>query len=316
MNFLSIKFTYSDTNKRYHTLNYYLRKRFGRKVIKVSLNGGFTCPNKDGTKGIGGCTYCSALGSGDFGGDPCKSVREQFEDVRKILSEKWRNALYIPYFQAGTNTYAPIEKLKALFESALTLENAVGLAISTRPDCISEETADYLAELSERTYLTVELGLQTMHDATAEKINRCHSCAEFLEGYEKLASRGINICVHIINGLPGESREMMLETARFAARLKPHSIKIHLLHIIDGTVMGEQYKNGEIEGMEYEDYINTVCDQLEILPPETVVQRITGDGDRKTLLAPKWSLDKKRVMNGIDMEMERRDSCQGRFFNS
>lgn len=309
------KFCYSDTNKRYHTQNYYLRKRFGKKVIKVSLNGGFTCPNKDGTKGKGGCTYCSELGSGDFGGNPCKSVREQFEDVRTALSEKWPDALYIPYFQAGTNTYAPVEHLQGLFEEALSIENTVGLAVSTRPDCISDEAADYLAELSQRTYLTVELGLQTVHDITAKKINRCHTYADFLSGYEKLHSRGINVCVHIINGLPGENREMMLETVRRISQLDLHSIKIHLLHIIRGTAIAAQLEAGEFEPMSYDDYINIVCDQLELLSPEVVVQRITGDGDRKTLIAPLWSLDKKRVMNGIDKELLRRNSFQGSSFN-
>ncbi|MBQ2824255.1 MAG: TIGR01212 family radical SAM protein [Oscillospiraceae bacterium] len=310
------KFRYSDTNKRYHTQNYYLRKKFGKKVIKVSLNGGFTCPNKDGTRGRGGCTYCSELESGDFGGNPCKSVREQFDDVRSVLSEKWPDALYIPYFQAGTNTYAPTERLRELFEEALSIENTVGLAVSTRPDCISDETADYLAELSMRTYLTVELGLQTVHDITAEKINRCHTYADFLNGYQKLHSRGINVCVHIINGLPGEDREMMLETVRRISQLDLHSIKIHLLHIIRGTAIAAQLEAGEFEPMSYDDYINIVCDQLELLSPETVVQRITGDGDRKTLIAPLWSLDKKRVMNGIDKELLRRNSFQGIKFNA
>lgn len=310
------KFRYSDTNKRYHTQNYYLRQKFGKKVIKVSLNGGFTCPNKDGTRGRGGCTYCSELGSGDFGGNPCKSVREQFDDVRSVLSEKWPDALYIPYFQAGTNTYAPTERLRELFEEALSIENTVGLAVSTRPDCISDETADYLAELSMRTYLTVELGLQTVHDITAKKINRCHTYADFLNGCEKLHSRGINVCVHIINGLPGEDREMMLETVRRISQLDLHSIKIHLLHIIRGTAIAAQLEAGEFEPMSYDDYINIVCDQLELLSPETVVQRITGDGDRKTLIAPLWSLDKKRVMNGIDKELLRRNSFQGIKFNA
>ena len=305
-------FIHSDNNKRYHTLSFYLKQKYGKKVIKVSLNGGFTCPNRDGTKGTGGCTYCSELGSGDFGGDPQKSIRDQFKEVREKLAAKWPDALYIPYFQAGTNTYAPLEKLKLLFEEALSIENAVGLSVSTRPDCISEEIADYLKELSRRTFLTVELGLQTVHDITAEKINRCHSFDDFLRGYKMLSDRGINVCVHIINGLPCENKEMMLETARQVSLLKPHSVKIHLLHIIKGTRLAEQFIHGEFEEMSFEDYIGTVCDQLELLPPETVIQRLTGDGDRNTLIAPRWSLDKKRVMNGIDMELERRNSFQGK----
>lgn len=270
-------FKYSDSNKRYHTQNYYFKQRFGCKVIKVSLNGGFTCPNIDGTKGTGGCTYCSAKGSGDFGGDPVKPLCEQYDDVRRLFNRKWKNdkkdnVLYIPYFQANTNTYAPLERLKALYEEVLSFEGAVGLAVSTRPDCITDETADYLAELSKRTYLTAELGLQTIHDVTAEKINRCHTYADFLDGYEKLHSRGINVCIHIINGLPGETHHMMLETAKAVSKLDIHSIKIHLLHIIKGTVIAEQYENGEFDTMTFDDYISTVCDQIELLPPEVIIQ--------------------------------------------
>lgn len=305
------KFIYSDTNKRYRTQNCYLKRRFGGKVIKTALNGGFTCPNRDGTKGVGGCTYCSALGSGDFGGTPGKPLKEQFEEMKAVLGKKWSGAMYIPYFQAGTNTYAPVERLRVLFEEALGFEGVVGLAVSTRPDCISDETADYLGELAERTYLTVELGLQTVHDETAKRINRCHTYADFLEGYEKLRARNVNVGVHIINGLPGETAEMMLETAEKLSHLDIHSIKIHLLHIIKGTALAAEYEKGSFEAMTFEDYINIVCSQIELLPPEVIIERITGDGDRSTLIAPKWSLDKKRVMNGVDKEFVRRDSFQG-----
>lgn len=304
-------FKYSDTNKRYHTQSYYLKHRFGCKVIKISLNGGFTCPNIDGTKGRGGCTYCSASGSGDFGGDPSKPLREQFAAVRGTLMRKWSSAKYIPYFQANTNTYAPLEKLRTLYEEALSFDDVVGLAISTRPDCISEDTAEYLGELSKRTYLTVELGLQTCHDDTAALINRCHTYEDFLRGYELLQKYNVNVCVHIINGLPYETHHMMLETVQRLAGLDIHSIKIHLLHIIKGTKMAQLYESGAFDAMTFEDYVNTVCDQLELLPPEVIIQRVTGDGDRDTLLAPRWSLDKKRVMNGIDMELARRDTFQG-----
>lgn len=300
------------TNKRYNMQSAYLKERFGKKTVKVSLNGGFTCPNIDGTKGTGGCIYCSAKGSGDFGGNPCESVKAQFADVKSRLVNKWgSDLLYIPYFQANTNTYAPLERLKALYSEALAEENAVGLAISTRPDCISEETADYLAELSRETYLTVELGLQTIHDDTARLINRCHNYADFLQGYEMLERRGINVCVHIINGLPFETREMMLDTARELGRLRPHAVKIHLLHIIRDTVLAEMYERGEFEAMAMDAYIETVCDQLELLPADTLIERLTGDGDRETLIAPLWSRDKKSVLNGIDKELRRRGTVQG-----
>lgn len=304
----------AENGKRYLSQNEYLRKRFGGKVMKVSLNGGFTCPNRDGTKGVGGCIYCSESGSGDFAGDPSLSVTEQFEAVREPLMKKWKDcSLFIPYFQAGTNTYAPLPRLKALFEEALSLENVCGLAVSTRPDCISEETADYLAEISRRTYLTVELGLQTVHDKTAALINRCHTYADFLKGFEMLSSRGINVCVHLINGLPFESREMMLETVRRVSELPVHSIKLHLLHIIRGTRLAEMYERGEFPVMELDEYVSLICDQLEIIPPDVIIERLTGDGAKDDLIAPLWSLKKFCVLNEIDKEMRRRDSFQGKF---
>lgn len=301
-----------QTNKRYNMQSAYLKKRFGKKTVKLGINGGFSCPNIDGTKGTGGCIYCSAKGSGDFGGNPCESIKVQLAEVKKRLSGKWGDdLLYIPYFQANTNTYAPLERLKQLYGEALAEENTVGLAVSTRPDCISEKTADYLEELSRETYLTVELGLQTIHDSTAALINRCHTYSDFLHGYEMLEKRGINVCVHIINGLPFETREMMLSTARELGRLSPHAVKIHLLHIIRGTALAAMYERGEFEAMSMDGYIETVCDQLELLSADTLIERLTGDGDRETLIAPLWSRDKKAVLNGIDKELRRRGTVQG-----
>lgn len=307
-------FRYSNTNKRYHTFTYFLEQKFGRKVAKISLDAGFTCPNIDGSKGVGGCTYCSARGSGDFAGDQSLSLREQFEQVRQVMNQKWPDAVYIPYFQAHTNTYAPLEVLKEKFEEALSFPDVMGLAIATRADCITDEIADYLRELAQRTYLEVELGLQSVHDVTGERINRCHSYADFLEGYQKLADRGINICVHIIDGLPGEDREMMLETARRLSHLHLHSIKIHLLHVLKGTVMEQQLAQGQFRLLTREEYVGIVCDQLELLPPQMVIQRVTGDGERESLVGPEWSLKKLCVMNEIDKELVRRNSFQGKNF--
>ena len=307
-------FRYSNTNKRYHTFTYFLEQKFGRKVAKISLDAGFTCPNIDGSKGVGGCTYCSARGSGDFAGDQSLSLREQFEQVRQVMDQKWPDAVYIPYFQAHTNTYAPLEVLKEKFEEALSFPDVMGLAIATRADCITDEIADYLGELAQRTYLEVELGLQSVHDVTGERINRCHSYADFLEGYQKLADRGINICVHIIDGLPGEDREMMLETARRLSHLHLHSIKIHLLHVLKGTVMEQQLAEGQFRLLTREEYVGIVCDQLELLPPQMVIQRVTGDGERESLVGPEWSLKKLCVMNEIDKELVRRNSFQGKNF--
>ncbi len=307
-------FRYSNTNKRYHTFTYFLEQKFGRKVAKISLDAGFTCPNIDGSKGVGGCIYCSARGSGDFAGDQSLSLREQFEQVRQVMNQKWPDAVYIPYFQAHTNTYAPLEVLKEKFEEALSFPDVMGLAIATRADCITDEIADYLRELAQRTYLEVELGLQSVHDVTGERINRCHSYADFLEGYQKLADRGINICVHIIDGLPGEDREMMLETARRLSHLHLHSIKIHLLHVLKGTVMEQQLAQGQFRLLTREEYVGIVCDQLELLPPQMVIQRVTGDGERESLVGPEWSLKKLCVMNEIDKELVRRNSFQGKNF--
>lgn len=308
-------FPYSDTNKRYHTQSYYLKKRFGCKVMKISLNCGFTCPNIDGTKGIGGCTYCSE-GSGEFAGSPALSVTEQFESVKKKMNEKWHEGLYIPYFQANTNTYGPLSKIRAMTEEALALENVVGISISTRPDCISDEVLDYLAELHKKTYLTVELGLQTIHDKTAEMINRCHTYADFLRCYERLRKKDINVCVHLINGLPGEDFDMMMRSAEEMSRLELHSIKLHLLHVMKGTKLAESYAKGEFETLTLDEYANIICSQLEILPPELIIQRVTGDGGKDVLVAPLWSLKKFTVMNEIDKKLAVCNSWQGKKFSS
>ena len=306
------KFKYAfDKNKRYHTWNYYLRQKFGEKIFKVSLNAGFTCPNVDGTLGYGGCIYCSREGSGDFAGNPNDNLRKQFDEIKTMMLKKWPNAKYIGYFQAFTNTYAPLEVLKERYETVLGFEDVIGLSISTRPDCLPDDVVDYLAELNERTNLWVELGLQTIHDETSDIINRGHSYQDFLDGFKKLKDRNIKTVVHIINGLPGEDKEMMMQTAKAVADMGADGIKIHLLHIIKDTPLQDFLNNGQIVPMEQEEYINLVCDQLEILPEEMVIHRLTGDGKRDELLAPLWSLKKWEVLNRIDDEMKRRGTFQG-----
>ncbi len=304
-------FKYSLDNKRYHTWNYHLMNKFGEKVFKVSLNAGFTCPNIDGTKGYGGCIYCSDAGSGDFAGKPCDSVLEQFEKVKTKMHEKWEKAKYIPYFQAHTNTYAPLEVLKEKFEPVLKQDGVVGLSIATRADCLSDDVVEYLYDLSKRTYLIVELGLQTIFDKTGELINRCHTYREFLNGYKKLSDKGINVCVHLIIGLPGETKEMMLKSVKEVAKLKPHAVKLHLLHILKSTRLAKMYENNEFKTLTREEYVDIIVDALEILPEETIIQRLTGDGARDSLIAPLWSLKKFCVLNEIDKEMVRRNSYQG-----
>lgn len=304
-------FIYSDGNKRYHTLNYHLKTLFERRVFKAVIDAGFTCPNLDGTKGVGGCTYC-LNGSGDFTHGSDKTVQEQVREELLRIRAKNPDADVIAYFQAHTNTYAPLPVLRRLYESARQIEGVCGISIATRADALEAETMDYLAELSPQTYLTVELGLQTIHDRTALKINRGHTYAEFLQAYRELKKRNLRVCVHIINGLPGETPVMMLETARELGRLRPDAVKIHLLQIMEGTELAKQYAQGLVAPMEKEEYIDTVCSQLEVLSPETVIERITGDGAHDKLIAPRWGVKKLSVLNGIDRELVRRNTWQGR----
>lgn len=306
-----MNFPYSFGFKRYHTQDYYLKTKYGKKVFKVPVDAGFTCPNRDGTKGVGGCVYCSERGSGDFAGDKAKSITSQFYEVREKLYEKWPEADAILYFQPYTNTYGTVAHVQALLEEGASLDGVVGISIATRPDCISREMAEMLGEFSKRIPIEVELGLQSIHPQTAEAINRCHSLAEFQEGYVRLKQQGIRLCVHLINGLPGETSEMMLQTARYVAALKPDSVKFHMLHLTHNTLLGEQYKLQPFPLMEREDYVNLVCDQLELLPPETVVERVTGDAVGEALIAPLWTRKKLVVINNIDKTLRTRNSQQG-----
>ncbi len=306
---------YQD-GKPYYSLDNYFKTTYGGKVFKVSLNAGFTCPNIDGTKGVGGCTYCSSSGSGDFAGNPMESLDRQFNNIVVMMHKKWKSAnLYMPYFQAHTNTYASVEKLKGIFEPFVAKEGVVGIDIATRSDAVTEEIADYLDDLNRRTDLIVELGLQSVFDKTGVRINRCMSYDEFLKGYDMLKKRNIKVCVHLIDGLPGEDKEMMLESARKTAALKPDFVKLHLLHVIKGTKLSEQYANGEFDVLTQEEYIDIIIRQLELFSPETVIARLTGDGKRSELIAPLWSLKKFEVLNEIEWEMERRNTYQGRLYN-
>jgi len=305
------KFKYAFDNKRYHTWNYYLRNTFGEKIFKVSINAGFTCPNIDGKITYGGCTYCSKEGSGDFAGNPKDDLIKQFYDIREMMLKKWPKAKYIGYFQAYTNTYAPLEVLKEKYETILELEDVIGLSISTRPDCLPDDVVEYLGELNERTNLWVELGLQTIHDSTSKLINRGHDYKTFLDGVEKLKAKNIKVIVHIINGLPGEDYNMMMETAKAVSKMGVDGIKIHLLHVIKNTPMEKMLEKGMLKLMTQDEYINLVCDQLEILPEEMIVHRLTGDGKREDLVGPLWSLKKWEVLNQIDATLKERNSFQG-----
>lgn len=298
-------------NKRYYTLNCYYKNKFNSKVFKVSLNGGFSCPNKDGSKGKNGCIFCSKLGSGDFAGDSWKDLVTQFNEVKEIMHKKWPEAKYIGYFQANTNTYAPVCELREKYEQILNLENVIGLNISTRSDAITPECYEYLSELNERTFLTVEIGLQSMHESTLKFINRGHDLKNFEECIKELKRRNIRVVVHIINGLPGETKEMMIETAKYLNSLGIDGIKIHMLHVIKNTTLGEMYLKDPFKILTKEEYIDIVISQLEYLNEDIVINRITGDPVKEDLIAPDWLLKKFCVLNDIDKEMVKRDTYQG-----
>lgn len=304
-------FKYSDSNKRYHTLDYFYKHKFGCKIAKISLNAGFTCPNKDGTKGVGGCIYCSKLGSGDYAGTPNKSLTEQFYEVKDIMDKKWPNTKYIGYFQANTNTYAPVSILKEKYEEILKIDGVIGLNIATRSDSITNECLDYLEELNKKTYLTVELGLQTIHEKTNKLINRKETLEEFTTMVNKLRERNINVIVHIINGLPYETKEMMLETVKYLNKLDIQGIKIHMLHVIKNTKLQDIYNKEHFHILTKKEYVDIVCDELELLREEIVINRVTGDPNPKDLIEPTWLIKKFGVLNEIDKEMVRRNSYQG-----
>ena len=305
-------FKYSYNNKRYHTLDYFYKMKFKEKVFKVSLNAGFSCPNLDGTVGTGGCIYCSKSGSGEFAGNKKDSIVKQFNEIKEMMHKKWPKAKYIGYFQARTNTYAPVKKLKELYEEILKQENVVGLNIATRPDSISDECLDYLEDLNKRTYLTIELGLQTTNEKTSKFINRCHTLECFEDMTKKLRARDINVVIHIINGLPYESKEDMLNTVKYLNKLDIQGIKIHMLSVIKNTPLEKIYEKEKFHILTKEEYIDIVIEQLELLRPEIVINRITGDPKIDDLIEPKWLTKKFCVLNDIDKKMVIRDTYQGK----
>ena len=304
-------FQYSNTNKRYHTLDYYYKNRFHEKVFKVSLNAGFSCPNIDGKVGYGGCIYCSKTGSGEFAGNKEDNIVKQFNDIKEVMLKKWPKAKYIGYFQARTNTYAPVEELKSVYEPILKQDNVIGLNIATRPDSITEECLDYLEDLNNRTYLTIELGLQTIKEETSKLINRCHSLDCFENMVKKLRERNIDVVVHIINGLPYETKEDMLNTIKYLNKLDIQGIKIHMLSITKDTPIEKMYQKEKFHLLTKEEYIDIVVEQLEYLRPEIVIHRITGDPKLDELIEPEWLIKKFCVLNDIDKEMAKRNTYQG-----
>lgn len=308
------EFKYSDSNKRYYTLDYYYKHKYGCKIAKISLNMGLTCPNKDGKVGYGGCIYCSKLGSGEYAGDKNKPLKEQFDEVKNVMIKKWPSAKFIAYFQANTNTYAPIEKLKKAWEEVLTYDNVVGINISTRPDAIEKECYDYLEELNKKTDLVVELGLQTIHDKTSKFINRCHDLNSFETALNELNKRGVKVLVHVMFSLPYETKDMMLDTIKYLSNKNILGIKIHMLHILKGTLLAKIYEQEKFPILTKDEYVQIVCDSLELLPENIVINRLTGDPKVDDLIEPFWLVKKFCVLNDIDKEMARRDSYQGKMF--
>ncbi|EGO6559221.1 TIGR01212 family radical SAM protein [Enterococcus faecalis] len=309
-------FPYSDDpNKRYHTWNYALRQQFGEKIFKVPIDGGFDCPNRDGTVAKGGCTFCSVSGSGDMIVAPSDPLPLQFQKEIQLMHQKWPTVdQYIVYFQNFTNTHAPVDVIRHRFEQVVNEKGVVGLSIGTRPDCLPDEVVNYLAELNERFYLWVELGLQTTFEETSAAINRAHDYQTYLDGVAKLRKHGIRVCTHLINGLPGETPAMMRENVRRTIQDSDiQGIKLHLLHLMTNTKMMRDYNEGRLQLMSKEAYVSVICDQLEMIPPEIVIYRLTGDAPFETIIGPMWSLKKWEVLNAIDAEMKRRNSYQGKY---
>ena len=291
-------------SQRFYSISTWLKQYFGEKTIKLAIDGGFTCPNRDGTKGTGGCLFCSDSGSGEFASD--------IDDQIRLFSDKWPHARYLAYFQNHTNTYAPVSELRAKYEAVLANPRIEGLVIGTRPDCLSEEVLDLLAEISRSHFLWVELGLQTIHEETAGLINRCYPLSVFDEAMEGLRSRGIRTVVHLILGLPGETRDMMLQSVRYVANQPDlFGMKLHLLNVVKGSAMERDYADYQ-PFSSIEEYVNLVVDCLEIIPPSVTIHRLTGDAPRSILISPPWSFNKRTILNGINDQLHLRDTWQGK----
>ena len=305
-------FPYSLDNKRYHTWNYYLRNKYQTKVAKVPLNVGFTCPNRDGKLGYGGCDFCSANGAGDFPIDIEGDLQKQFTQRYQIMKNKWPDCLAMAYFQAFTNTYAPIAKLRDIFQPFVDDDNIVAICIGTRSDCIDDECFNYLSEISLKKDIWIELGLQSVHDETTNALNCQHTYQQFLDVIKRLAKTNCKICVHLLNGLPNETAEMMVESAREIGKLPIQALKIHMLHLVSGSKLAQKYEQEPWDLLSKDEYISIVVKQLEYIPANVVIQRLTGDGLSDLLVAPEWTVKKTIVLNDIDKEMKKQDTWQGK----
>ncbi|ADK17198.1 MULTISPECIES: TIGR01212 family radical SAM protein [Clostridium] len=298
-------------DKTYYSLNYYLRRKFGCKVFKISLDGGFSCPNRDGTISTGGCIFCSEKGSGDFAGNRNVSISNQFQGIKQMMNKKWKDGKYIAYFQAYTNTYAPVEILKQKYEEAINQEGVVGLAIATRPDCLGDDVLELLEKFNNKIYTWVELGLQSSDDFTAEKINRGYKLETFERSVKNLRKIGIEVVVHLIMGLPYENKDIMMNTVKYVSTQDIQGVKFHLLHLMEHTPLVKLYNEGQLKLMSQEDYVDVICSALSNTRPDIVIHRLTGDAPRNLLIGPKWSLKKWEVLNDIDKTMKDRNIYQG-----
>ena len=294
----------TSAEMKYYSLNDYLKKVYGEKIYKIAINGGFTCPNRDGTIGTGGCIFCSGQGSGEFAEDAALSVTEQIERGKKRVSGKIKNGRYIAYFQAFTNTYAPVERLKQLFTEAIYHPDVAILSVATRPDCLPDEVIALLAELNRIKPVWVELGLQTIHERTATYIRRGYPLSCYDDAVKRLKTAGLSVIVHVILCLPGETESDMLETVKYVAGSGIDGIKLPLLQVLKGTVLADNYLAGKFTLPTLDEYCNLICKCLRLIPEDVVIHRITGDGDKKLLIAPKWSGDKKKVLNTLRGRMK------------
>ena len=302
--------------KPYHSLDYELKKRFGEKIYKLSLNGGMTCPNRDGKVGSRGCIFCSEGGSGDFAGNACQSISEQMEAQKLLLSQKRPVKKYIAYFQAYTNTYAPVEYLEKIFTEAISHPEVEELSIATRPDCLGEEVLDLLERLNKIKPVWVELGLQTIHETTAAFIRRGYRLSCFEEAVKNLRSRGLEVIVHTILGLPGEDEAMVLETMNYLNHQDIQGIKLQLLHVLKQTDLGTYYEEHPFHVLSMEEYLQLLIHCLEVLSPDLVIHRLTGDGPKDLLIAPLWSSAKRTVLNTLHQELKRQNTWQGRLYTN
>lgn len=305
-----------DKDKRYQDLDSYLKKTFGCKVYKIPVDAGLTCPNRDGSIALDGCIYCLSRGPRQAVVEPPLSIREQITKGRDFFAKRRGAKKFIVYFQPYSNTYAPLDRLRAMYDEAFCFDDVVGISVGTRPDCVSDEILDLLEEYAGTRTVWVEYGLQSIHEQTLKKIGRGHGLREFVDAVERTKGRNIHICAHVIIGLPGEGRAEIIETAKFLGNIGIDGVKVHLLFVAEGTVLGNMYKEGKIRVLEFDEAVKQVCDFLEHLHPDTVIHRLTGDPPRKKLLAPLWSLNKHKVLDSVQKELRTRDSCQGKKYQA